>query len=152
MEPTTTKAIGKAKRVTSNALRAPHSPHDEFLRLCRLWNFVGFTFQEIRNKVTANGERKKDPTKFPSWSAVTKENYTNFINPQHKAFAFVTGKVSGVTMVDCDSMEAYEKIITDHPEIKDTLTVKTRKGAHLYFRYVPGLVTSEKSFETKSAR
>ncbi len=131
----------------SQCPQGPQDPHCEFLRLCLLWNIIGFTFEKIGTRINAKGERKKAPAKFPVWSNVTRDNYTKFVNRRHKAFAFITGKLSDVTMVDCDSMEAYERIITNYPEIKDTLTVKTRQGAHLYFRYVRGLVTSEKSFK-----
>lgn len=54
----------------------------------------------------------------------------------------ITGKISGVTVVDIDTAKGQETIA---PYVKDlkTPTAKTQKGGtHLYFQYVPGLTNS----------
>ncbi len=103
---------------------------------CEKRGFAGFTVRKMGTKTTANGERKKDPTGYPQWKNVTKGNYASFVNKEHEVFAFISGKISGITVVDCDTIESYDKIVSDFPEANDTLTVKTRNGAHLYFQYV----------------
>lgn len=40
----------------------------------------------------------------------------------------------GLTIVDCDSEESYLMIINKYPQLKETLTVKTSKGFHLYLK------------------
>lgn len=50
-----------------------------------------------------------------------------------KTFAIVTGKISGIFVVDIDSLEAAEEI--KKLKLPKTFTVKTKKGWHLYFKY-----------------
>lgn len=57
----------------------------------------------------------------------------------------VTGKISGVTILDCDSeagIAAAAEFLDDDPE---TPTVKTPKGLHYYFDYVPDIQNSVKA-------
>jgi hypothetical protein len=52
----------------------------------------------------------------------------------------VTGKVSGITVVDTDTDAGYGAILKYLPPLFLTPTVRTQKGGrHLYFKYVPGL-------------
>ncbi|MCH7912317.1 MAG: bifunctional DNA primase/polymerase [Deltaproteobacteria bacterium] len=51
----------------------------------------------------------------------------------------VTGSISGVVVIDCDSEEAVNRFVEDYPEAGDTLQVKTGKGRHFYFRSEPGI-------------
>lgn len=126
---------------------AEDSVHAAFVQFCRQRQFSGFTFLEIGTLVTEDGVRKKDPRGYPKWKYVTRDNFEAYVNPCHSGFAFVTGAKSGITVIDCDTVEAYEAIVRDHPCLRDTLTVRTRQGAHLYCQYDPTLRTSNASFE-----
>jgi hypothetical protein len=50
--------------------------------------------------------------------------------------AIVTGKISGICVMDFDSVEAYQKTIGSG--LPETPTVKTSKGYHAYFKYPDG--------------
>ena len=58
--------------------------------------------------------------------------------------AIITGKISGIIVVDCDSQEAYEKIQEFLPTNFITPIAKTKRGYHIYFKYRPGLVSRAK--------
>jgi hypothetical protein len=52
----------------------------------------------------------------------------------------VTGKISGITVVDVDTEAGLVALKKYMPELMLTPTAKTQKGGrHLYFKYVPGL-------------
>lgn len=52
----------------------------------------------------------------------------------------VTGKISGITVVDVDTEAGFVALRKFMPELMLTPTAKTQKGGrHLYFKYVPGL-------------
>lgn len=51
-------------------------------------------------------------------------------------WAIVTGKISGIVVIDIDNVEAYQKSGVVFPE---TPTVSTGKGFHLYFKH-PGIL------------
>ena len=54
--------------------------------------------------------------------------------------AIVTGEVSGVDVVDCDTEEAYQMLNENFlPDSFQTPVVKTPKGYHLYFKHQSGL-------------
>jgi len=66
----------------------------------------------------------------------TKEEIKKWFSQWPKAnVGIVTGEISGVFVVDCDSQEAYEKIQAMLPECFLTAIVKTPRGYHLYFAY-----------------
>ena len=47
--------------------------------------------------------------------------------------AIITGKISGITVVDCD-------LGSDYTSFPSTITVKTGSGGyHLYYKYFPGI-------------
>jgi hypothetical protein len=49
----------------------------------------------------------------------------------------VTGKISGITVADADSEDAYNLLNEYLPETFSTPTAKTPKGRHVYFKYHP---------------
>lgn len=51
----------------------------------------------------------------------------------HPNPAIITGKVSGLVVIDCDSTEAVERFLALSPA--RTPRVRTRRGEHWYFRY-----------------
>lgn len=50
-----------------------------------------------------------------------------------------TGPLSGVLVIDCDSVTAASRFTQSYPEALDTLQVKTGRGRHFYFRFEKGL-------------
>ena len=61
-----------------------------------------------------------------------------FGNGSGHNMGIVTGKVSGIVVVDLDSKKA-EEYSKDH-NFPKTPTVKTGKGYHLYFKYREGVI------------
>jgi putative DNA primase/helicase len=51
----------------------------------------------------------------------------------------VTGKLSGIIVIDCDSNGACKRFVEAHPEARATLQVKTGKGKHYYFEWATGI-------------
>lgn len=134
---------------TISSLQVNKQPHLEFLGLCEQYNFIGYSFERIGKK-EINGVWKKDPINQPSRKGdkITRATFKNYIKPSHKAFAIITGAASGVTVIDCDTPDAYEKLLCDFPELKDTLTAKTRKGWHIFCQFVPSAISNSMSFQS----
>jgi len=66
----------------------------------------------------------------------TKEEIKKWVSQWPGAMiGIVTGEISGVFVVDCDSQEAYEKIQAMLPECFLTAIVKTPRGYHIYLLY-----------------
>lgn len=57
----------------------------------------------------------------------------------HEFMAIVTGKLSRIMVVDCDSEEAYQRVQENLPESLETPVAKSPKGYHIYFQYREGL-------------
>ncbi len=50
--------------------------------------------------------------------------------------AIVTGRISGVHVLDCDTPDEYARLCYDYPDLALTHVVQTKRGYHLYF-HVP---------------
>lgn len=84
--------------------------------------------------IIKNDAGKKKPIGLPNgWQNFTEKDC--IINPKHKVFCVLTGKKNGISVIDCDSVSAYEKLITEYPVLANTYTVKTSKGFHIYCEY-----------------
>jgi hypothetical protein len=59
----------------------------------------------------------------------------------YNSIAVITGKISGITVVDIDCEDLVE--MKDLPE---TFTVKTNKGYHFYFKYIEEAITKSEKF------
>lgn len=53
--------------------------------------------------------------------------------------AIITGKISGLVVIDCDSEDANNKFLDEFPEARSTTTVKTPRGYHYYFNFEEGV-------------
>jgi hypothetical protein len=53
--------------------------------------------------------------------------------------AVVTGAISGITVVDCDSLAGKDALSEFLPELFETPIAKTPKGWHFYFQYQEGI-------------
>jgi len=51
----------------------------------------------------------------------------------------VTGRLSGIIVIDCDTLEASDGFVKEYPEASTTLQVVTGRGIHYYFKYEEGI-------------
>ena len=116
----------------------------QFLEYCQRWQFVGFSL----DKIVFTEDGKKQVVGMPSWKFIHRDNFTSYIRPDHQAFAFLTGKLSGITVIDCDTHQIYNEIIRHFPVLESSLTVLTLRGAHIYCQYTPGVRTSRETFHS----
>ena len=77
------------------------------------------------------GKKKVNTPK--KWSELSLE--TCFLTPPYSAMGVLTGKKNNITVIDCDSQEAYAKLTEQYPELLNTTTVKTPRGYHIYCDY-----------------
>ena len=63
----------------------------------------------------------------------TVEEIKSWFSTGNSNIAIITGKISGIVVVDVDSYEAYQWCKAQFDV--DTLTVRTSRGYHLYYRY-----------------
>ena len=101
-------------------------------------NFVYFT---LCNKITTyndkDGQEKKKihfPSNF-SWKEINNDNYKNYVNKDDKTTIIITGKKSNLTVLDFDDENLYNDWLSKYPNLNNHLTVKTKKGYHIYFKY-----------------
>lgn len=93
--------------------------------------FFSFELKAEIDKVT--GEIKKT-LKLPS-------GWNNFIENEiyddetHNATGLITGEKTGITVIDFDDMNIYNKICDIIPAFKTCKRTLTRKGVHCYFSY-----------------
>ena len=102
--------------------------------------FCIFSFPRIDTAIV-DGVEKKKPRFNVQWHGINKENHLQNINFNDTGFAFVAGKLSGVTVIDFNERSEYNRFIKNHPEMKKYRTVKTNKGAHIYCKYEPNIQT-----------
>lgn len=89
--------------------------------------WVFFSFRGIEYKAN-----KKTPRGLPrGWQKLQEPRYSS----GETCIAVVTGKVSGITVIDIDNVDSYDKIVQACPEVMGHYTVKSRKGYHLYYKY-----------------
>jgi hypothetical protein len=81
------------------------------------------------------------------WQQLEESNirkYKEFNNEKIKlnAYGLLTGKKTGLTIIDFDDIKIYNNFIKYYPAFETCLRVKTRKGYHCYFKYSPLLKTA----------
>lgn len=80
----------------------------------------------------------------------TKEMFSKYSKAM---IGLVTGKISGICVIDCDSPEACEKIDSMLPEMFEIpIAVSPRGGRHYYFRCPEGLQTKAAVFPQVDVR
>ena len=93
--------------------------------------FFSFELKAEIDKVT--GEITK-VSKLPvGWTNFTENEI--YDNENHNAIGLITGERTGVTVIDFDDMNVYNKICNIMPEFKTCKKTLTRKGVHCYFSY-----------------
>ena len=91
-------------------------------------DFIRFSAKKI--KIDDDG--KKEIIGLPvGWDKITETS----IQDGHKVLCVRTGKLNNITVVDFDSVKAYEKAIAKFPELKQFFTIKTPRGFHIYSKY-----------------
>jgi len=79
-----------------------------------------------------NGEWKKKPKGMKEgWNDINE----SCIKKQDKGLGVLTGKKSGVLVLDFDNLDLYNDYIMKYPILSTAPIVKTRKGFHLYFNW-----------------
>jgi len=110
-----------------------------FIKFCEYHDFIGFSFKNITTSLDKDGKEKKKLNGMPNWRKITRENWKNFVNKSHDGFAIITGKISGVSVLDFDTEDAYKEFLEAFGSGIRTNYVYTRKGKHLYWKYDPDL-------------
>jgi hypothetical protein len=97
-----------------------------------------FTCPPITTKINAKGEEKKKCPPFSNHKNFSKKDYEK-CHEQQTTVCLITGAQSNVTVIDFDDMASYNKLISEHKDLKNRYTVSTNKGVHIYFRNNGGL-------------
>ena len=86
---------------------------------------------------------KKKPIGLPlDWPNLKKPDNEAFLNYQWRGWGIVTGRESGITVLDFDDSTEYKKLIQSCPELMLCRTILTNKGIHIYFKYDPEIPTA----------
>jgi len=72
--------------------------------------------------------KKAEPDQIEKW----------FLKYPDAAIGIITGKLSGVFVIDCDTADGYQAVMNLIPDNTIIPTVKTPRGHHLYFKYPEG--------------
>lgn len=56
-----------------------------------------------------------------------------FVRAQHQGVAIITGRISGIAVLDFDEETVFKTFCQQFPQLTKTYTVKTPRGWHLYF-------------------
>jgi hypothetical protein len=107
---------------------------------------VIFTIDKISTKLK-NDKEVKCYEGLPAWSNINSDNMKEYIKPNYKAIGIITGKMSNITVVDFDSVEVYDIFVNKYPDLKKCVTVKTRRGYHLYFNYYENVKSTTNVFK-----
>ena len=92
-------------------------------------NFIYFSL-DLSAGFNKDGKMKKI-CKFPKdWQNLD----TSILNKKYNAVAILTGKKSGITVIDYDSKDLFERDKILYPEIINYY-IKNNKGYHCYFKY-----------------
>lgn len=64
----------------------------------------------------------------------------------------VTGQISGLSVIDCDTEQAFQSVQELLPDTLEIPTARTPKGWHLYFKYESGLNTKASAMPSVDIR
>ena len=104
-------------------------------------NFCYFGFDQIKTELNKDGEEKKILTGLLNTKSrgklTPKKSYLGTFST-----AIITGKQSNITVLDCDSQDAYDYLLQLYPDFKTFYTVKTNNGYHIYCAYTDKIKTT----------
>ena len=116
---------------------------DEYLNQ----GFVPIFLKSITNE-EKNGWKKKMNGLPKGWPSITKENAKSYIKSSSKCVGIITGKVSGISVIDFDNEESYRIYKERFPkEFSEVITIKTKKGYHCYFKYNSNFKSTTDGFQ-----
>ena len=107
-------------------------------------NFIKFTCPDLDRNWNANKDNGiggwDKVFKLPKWKddkshLFTKDVYDFMCNDKHKVNCVLTGQISNITVFDFDIADEYYKCIEKYPQLKNSYTIKTSKGFHIYCKY-----------------
>ena len=104
-------------------------------------NAIYFPCTLSASKNMESGVIKKEFHGIPNW-----QNLEESVVVSGRPHALQTGKRSGITAIDFDTLASYNRLVEEIPQLKDAYHVKTRKGYHLYFQYDARLKTGVDAF------
>ena len=114
----------------------------EFQSFVNKYNFDAFSIKDIITKLNVQGIYKKHPLGLPKdWN-----NYSN-ININHKIGCIKTGKKSNISVIDFDCHKQYDTFFEEYPQLQKTLTIRTHKGYHCFYKYNPNIPSSANCFK-----
>ena len=107
------------------------------------YNVIPFNFKKA---ILENGKITKQVV-FPfDYGIYHKEKVTPSLIEEwwgkHNAIAIITGKISGITVLDVDI-----KTLPEAGALPKTFTVETNKGYHFYFKYTDKVITNANLFK-----
>jgi putative DNA primase/helicase len=113
--------------------------NSKLIKLAKEYGNEGFSVIPVRPKGKKSLIRWKGyQTRLPSdaelnswWTKTPKAN-----------IGIVTGKISDLVVIDCDSDDACKRFLAAYPDAKHTRQVKTPRGIHFYFKHTPGIPNS----------
>tara|TARA_R110001592_G_scaffold327898_1_gene609248 strand:- start:329 stop:2806 length:2478 start_codon:yes stop_codon:yes gene_type:complete len=104
-----------------------------------------FAYTFSISKIVKDDRGKKTPIGMPMWSKF-KNPSECIINKNDKVLCVITGLKNNISVIDCDTMLAYENIIKEFPVLENTYTVKTSRGFHIYVLYNPKAKTTTNAY------
>ena len=108
-------------------------------------NYDKFSYTFTISKIVKDDKGKKTPIGMPMWSKF-KTPSDCIINKEHNVFCVITGIKNNISVIDCDTIVAYENIIKEFPVLENTYTVKTSRGFHIYVNYNPKAKTTTNAY------
>lgn len=108
-------------------------------------NYDKFSYTFTISKIVKDDRGKKTPIGMPMWSKF-KTPSDCIINKEHNVFCVITGIKNNISVIDCDTIVAYENIIKEFPVLENTYTVKTSRGFHIYVNYNPKAKTTTNAY------
>jgi phage/plasmid-associated DNA primase len=110
-------------------------------------DFIYYTFPCIKTELNKDGIEKKKPINMPNWKNITRDNYKDYVQDAHHCRAVLTGIMSGITVIDFDDMNSYERMLQEYPDLKMHRTIRTKKGVHIYCKYDATVLTTVNASE-----
>lgn len=99
---------------------------------------MGFNVIPITAPIGSGTSDGKKPA-ISTWIAyqtrkATDEEIENWFKNKDLNIGIITGQISNLNVLDIDDEDSYRRLVSQAPFLTDTLTVKTGKGYHIYYR------------------
>ena len=98
-------------------------------------NFTYFGFGEIKTYMKDGEEKKLLNTTRTLPTVEQRGKLTPETSFTGVSTGILCGKKSNLTVIDCDTSEAYDSLLLQYPDFKNYYTVSTNKGYHIYCDY-----------------